>query len=57
VNRKIDIISNASEDQNSQLAEKTINEIIERKNTPSGKIKAIVLPKGFKNGSTIFKTF
>ena len=40
VNRKIEIISNASEDQKSLLAWKTVNEITGRKNTPSGKIKA-----------------
>ena len=39
VNHKIDIISQAAENQQSRLAWETVNEITCRKNTPSGKIQ------------------
>ena len=40
INGKIDIISSATENQQSRLAWETVNEITGRKNTPTGKIKA-----------------
>lgn len=40
VNGKINIITNAAENQLSRLAWETVNEITGRKNTPTGKIKA-----------------
>ena len=40
VNEKIDIISNAAENQQSRLAWETVNELSGRKNTPTGKLRA-----------------